>query len=173
MNSISNKYLILIWKPSTFFTAWNLLDHFRLVTLKWYFYHLYNSDFCLVNVWLSFVEVGNRYVLCFQAYLSLPKGFASGAGLIAMMTDHYSNLVRLGRFVEFHMYLNSGVRFWVMLKMVATLFYPKFWESKLVIGSQSSLLQSMNIKTQQRFRSFPICSFKCADSFHWSITRLK
>ncbi|XP_011044502.1 PREDICTED: protein ALWAYS EARLY 3-like isoform X1 [Populus euphratica] len=27
-----------------------------------------------------------------KAYLSLPKGFASGAGLIAMMTDHYSNL---------------------------------------------------------------------------------
>ncbi|KAJ6351776.1 hypothetical protein OIU78_007634 [Salix suchowensis] len=31
-----------------------------------------------------------------KAYLSLPKGFASAAGLIAMMTDHYSNLVRLG-----------------------------------------------------------------------------
>eukprot|EP00258_Populus_trichocarpa_P047358 XP_024463377.1 protein ALWAYS EARLY 3 isoform X1 [Populus trichocarpa] len=27
-----------------------------------------------------------------KAYLSLPKGFASAAGLIAMMTDHYSNL---------------------------------------------------------------------------------
>lgn len=30
----------------------------------------------------------------FQAYLSLPHGTASAAGLIAMMTDHYSNLVR-------------------------------------------------------------------------------
>ncbi|CAI0466737.1 unnamed protein product [Linum tenue] len=27
-----------------------------------------------------------------KAYLSLPKGYASAAGLIAMMTDHYSNL---------------------------------------------------------------------------------
>jgi len=49
--------------------------------------------------WLLFVVVGHIYVLFFQAYLSLPKGFASAAGLIAMMTDHYSNLVRLGRFL--------------------------------------------------------------------------
>jgi hypothetical protein len=28
-----------------------------------------------------------------QAYLSLPEGAATAAGLIAMMTDHYSNLV--------------------------------------------------------------------------------
>lgn len=50
-------------------------------------------------VWLLFVEVGHIYVLYIQAYLSLPKGFASAAGLIAMMTDHYSNLVRLVRFL--------------------------------------------------------------------------
>ena len=34
-------------------------------------------------------------MLCFQAYLSLPEGTASVVGLIAMMTDHYSVLVRL------------------------------------------------------------------------------
>ena len=34
-------------------------------------------------------------LLYFQAYLSLPEGTASVVGLIAMMTDHYSNLVRL------------------------------------------------------------------------------
>lgn len=31
----------------------------------------------------------------FQAYLSLPEGTATVAGLIAMMTDHYNILVRL------------------------------------------------------------------------------
>ena len=31
----------------------------------------------------------------FQAYLSLPDGMATAAGLIAMMTDHYNILVRL------------------------------------------------------------------------------
>lgn len=30
-----------------------------------------------------------------QAYLSLPEGTATAAGLIAMMTDHYNILVRL------------------------------------------------------------------------------
>ncbi|KAJ6323543.1 hypothetical protein OIU76_010948 [Salix suchowensis] len=35
-----------------------------------------------------------------KAYLSLPKGFASGAGLIAMMTDHYSNLGENGSELE-------------------------------------------------------------------------
>lgn len=30
----------------------------------------------------------------FQAYLSLPDGTATVAGLIAMMTDHYNILVR-------------------------------------------------------------------------------
>ncbi|KAB5537448.1 hypothetical protein DKX38_014981 [Salix brachista] len=35
-----------------------------------------------------------------KAYLSLPKGFASGAGLIAMMTDHYSNLGESGSELE-------------------------------------------------------------------------
>jgi hypothetical protein len=35
------------------------------------------------------------FMLCFQAYLSLPEGTASVVGLIAMMTDHYSVLVRL------------------------------------------------------------------------------
>lgn len=29
-----------------------------------------------------------------QAYLSLPEGTATAAGLIAMMIDHYNNLVR-------------------------------------------------------------------------------
>nr|GMD90958.1 protein ALWAYS EARLY 3-like isoform X1 [Ipomoea batatas] len=29
-----------------------------------------------------------------RAYLSLPEGTASVVGLIAMMTDHYCNLVR-------------------------------------------------------------------------------
>jgi len=34
----------------------------------------------------------------FQAYLSLPEGTATVAGLIAMMTDHYSILVRFDKF---------------------------------------------------------------------------
>ena len=34
------------------------------------------------------------HVLYFQAYLSLPEGTASVVGLIAMMTDHYTVLVR-------------------------------------------------------------------------------
>ena len=33
-------------------------------------------------------------MLYFQAYLSLPEGTASVVGLIAMMTDHYTVLVR-------------------------------------------------------------------------------
>ena len=36
-----------------------------------------------------------KLLLAFQAYLSLPEGTASVAGLIAMMTDHYCNLVIL------------------------------------------------------------------------------
>lgn len=31
----------------------------------------------------------------FQAYLSLPEGTTSAAGLVAMMTDHYNILVRI------------------------------------------------------------------------------
>ena len=37
-----------------------------------------------------------KLLLAFQAYLSLPEGTASVAGLIAMMTDHYCNMVILG-----------------------------------------------------------------------------
>lgn len=36
-----------------------------------------------------------------QAYLSLPEGAATAAGLIAMMTDHYSNLVIFYLFSHF------------------------------------------------------------------------
>lgn len=43
---------------------------------------------------LTMTEVFN-YVSLIQAYLSLPHGTASAAGLIAMVTDHYINLVRI------------------------------------------------------------------------------
>ena len=47
----------------------------------------------------------------FQAYLSLPEGTASVAGLIAMMTDHYSVIVSpfvLSRLVHFQRHVEMG-----------------------------------------------------------------
>lgn len=47
----------------------------------------------------------------FQAYLSLPEGTASVAGLIAMMTDHYSVIVSpfvLSRLVHFKRHVEMG-----------------------------------------------------------------
>ncbi len=42
-----------------------------------------------------FVYLGLLAIYVSQAYLSLPEGAASVAGLIAMMTDHYNLLVLL------------------------------------------------------------------------------
>lgn len=44
------------------------------------------------------------FMLWLQAYLSLPEGTASVVGLIAMMTDHYSMLVRLDSKFNTHVY---------------------------------------------------------------------
>jgi hypothetical protein len=50
-------------------------------------------------------------MLCFQAYLSLPEGTASVVGLIAMMTDHYSVLVRL----DFNFNTQLYTVIWILL----------------------------------------------------------
>lgn len=63
-------------------------------------------------------KISNEDTPCFQAYLSLPRGYASAAGLIAMMTDHYSNLVRM-KYAEYYLDLNLVV-LWIMLKLAIT-----------------------------------------------------
>lgn len=51
----------------------------------------------ILNLELDYVKHEYLFIhlicLFFQAYLSLPEGTASVAGLIAMMTDHYSVMV--------------------------------------------------------------------------------
>lgn len=58
----------------------------------------------ILNLQLRYVKHEYLFIhlifLFFQAYLSLPEGIASVAGLIAMMIDHYSVIVSSLFFVK-------------------------------------------------------------------------
>ena len=64
--------------------------------ITFYFYHGFKFS-CIPTVNIS------KIVL--KAYLSLPEGAASSAGLIAMMTDHYNILVSYYLFQVFFLYV--------------------------------------------------------------------
>ena len=97
---------LLTWlQKSKWTTYW---DGRSNIMRSWSAEH-WTLDLWLVLIFLTLQKVKQWtvYVAClqllelvselvaFQAYLSLPEGTASVAGLIAMMTDHYCNLVIL------------------------------------------------------------------------------
>lgn len=87
----------------------NICTHYSL-----YKYNLWFVD--ILPAYLVKLDCLN-YVIYFQAYLSLPEGLSSVAGLIAMMTDHYNMLVRF-EFLFLHClnigfcFCNIGFCFW-------------------------------------------------------------
>lgn len=75
-----------IWYPK--FPQISLIDCLNFM------YSCLSANFATICIY-TFHCSRLKHVWHIQAYLSLPEGTATAAGLIAMMTDHYNILVRL------------------------------------------------------------------------------